>query len=248
MKEGNEPTRWRVLICICLKWQVREQGKGAAPWLGFSPLLLGMRVQKSSEPPSHLPATSTALLWRWPRGRSQAGPPQRLHANPVGACKLSLPCSKSLQKAQLELQLPQGKDGKTSPLEGCQSLEQAALECWSPQPWRGLKDVALGNAVQCGPGSAGLMTELDFRDLFQPRGYHVLSDTPWLSMLCQRPALKLRLWTWTILTGPSRLRIAREVVHVWSTASPAGNTRATHPAPLGFSGAGREWPKPEPWV
>lgn len=33
MKEGNEPTRRRVLICICLKWQVREQEEGC----GFLP-------------------------------------------------------------------------------------------------------------------------------------------------------------------------------------------------------------------
>lgn len=38
MKEGNEPTRWRVLICICLKWQVREQEKGCSSLIRtFSP-------------------------------------------------------------------------------------------------------------------------------------------------------------------------------------------------------------------
>lgn len=38
MKEGNEPTRWRVLICICLKWQVREREKGCSSLIRtFSP-------------------------------------------------------------------------------------------------------------------------------------------------------------------------------------------------------------------
>lgn len=43
MKEGNEPTRWRVLICICLKWQVREQ----LPDWGFLPLCSGWGCRRA---------------------------------------------------------------------------------------------------------------------------------------------------------------------------------------------------------
>lgn len=61
-------------------------------------------------------------------------------------------------------------------------------------------------------------------------GYHVLSDIPWFSML------ELRIWTWMILVGPSRPRTVPEVLQDWSTA---GNTKATHPAALGFSELGQ---------
>lgn len=81
MKEGNEPTRRRVLICICLKWQVREQEEGCS----FLPFRR-RRVQSYKVPSSSPSPWAHSCLLPAPRatsihdrrnvakGKLQAGP------------------------------------------------------------------------------------------------------------------------------------------------------------------------------
>lgn len=149
MEEGNEPTRWRVLICICLKWQVREHEEGAAPWLGFSPLLLGVRVKKSSD--TFLPPL---LCSEGGQGvNSQAGISQGLHAKPGGA---SSPC----RELSLSCSFPRERMEKCLQWKGYQAL----LGSLFLERFRGCGTQGMWLSV--GLGSAGFVLGFDIKNLF----------------------------------------------------------------------------------
>lgn len=110
MKEGNEPTRWRGLICICLKWQVREREKGcSSPIKTFSPsaedegteeLRAALLCETLEWADVFLPAQAAPPLRLPAEGKLQGGPSERCNGNPE-ARKLSLSCFKPLQVAWL---------------------------------------------------------------------------------------------------------------------------------------------------
>lgn len=62
------------------------------------------------------------------------------------SCKPSLPRFSSLQTAQPQLQLPQGRDGSMAPLEGLSGTGQAALGAEGPIP---------GELSKCGTQDMG---------------------------------------------------------------------------------------------